>query len=75
MRADEDAAAAGCDALAQAAHRGWADLAAGRFVDVADDQLADFITTLGRRTASKELLISPVGTESSSPPSSASRPG
>lgn len=40
-------------ALKQAARQGWADVSAGRFVDVADDQLDDFIGQLGRRAASK----------------------
>ena len=33
-------------ALKQAARQGWADVSAGRFVDVADDQLDDFIGQL-----------------------------
>ena len=40
-------------ALKQAARQGWADGSAGRFADVADDQLDDFIGQLGRRAASK----------------------
>ena len=40
-------------ALKQAARQGWADVSAGRFVDVADDQLDDFIGQLGRRAAPK----------------------
>lgn len=36
-------------ALKQVARRGWADVSAGRYVDVADDQLDDFIGQLGRR--------------------------
>lgn len=40
-------------ALKQAARQGWADVSAGRFADVADDQLDDFIGQLGRRAASK----------------------
>lgn len=35
-------------ALQQAAQQGWDDIAAGRFVEVADDQLDDFIGQLGR---------------------------
>jgi antitoxin ParD1/3/4 len=31
------------------ARQGWADVAAGRYMDVADDQLEDFIGQLGRR--------------------------
>lgn len=40
-------------ALKQAARQGWADVSAGRFADVADDQLDDFIGQLGRRAATK----------------------
>lgn len=39
------------DALRQAARVGWSDLSAGRFVDVVDDQLEDFVGQLGRRAA------------------------
>jgi antitoxin ParD1/3/4 len=35
--------------LKQAARQGWSDVAAGRYADVADDQLEDFIGRLGRR--------------------------
>jgi antitoxin ParD1/3/4 len=38
-------------ALKQAARRGWADVSAGRYADVADDQLEDFVGQLGRRAA------------------------
>ncbi len=38
-------------ALKQAARKGWADVAAGRYADVADDQLEDFVGQLGRRAA------------------------
>ena len=38
-------------ALKQAARQGWADVSAGRYVDVADDQLADFVGQMGRRAA------------------------
>jgi antitoxin ParD1/3/4 len=37
------------NALKQAARQGWADVSAGRYADVADDQLDDFIGQLGRR--------------------------
>lgn len=37
------------EALKQATRLGWADVAAGRFADVSDDQLEDFIGQLGRR--------------------------
>lgn len=40
-------------ALLEAASQGWTDIAAGRFTDVADDQLEDFIGQLGRRAASQ----------------------
>ena len=39
------------EVLKQAARRGWADVSAGRYADVADDQLEDFIGQLGRRAA------------------------
>lgn len=39
------------EALQQAARQGWADVSAGRYADVADDQLEDFIGQLGRRAA------------------------
>ena len=38
-------------ALHQAARQGWADVSAGRYTDVADDQIADFVGQLGRRAA------------------------
>ena len=38
-------------ALKQAARHGWADVSAGRYTDVADDQLEDFVGQLGRRAA------------------------
>mgnify|MGYP003445771726 CR=1 FL=1 len=38
-------------ALKQAARQGWADVAAGRYTDVADDRLEDFVGQLGRGTA------------------------
>jgi len=37
------------EALRQAARVGWADVSAGRYVDVVDDQLEDFVGQLGRR--------------------------
>lgn len=39
------------EALQQAARQGWADVSAGRYADVGDDQLEDFIGQLGRRAA------------------------
>jgi diaminopimelate epimerase len=38
-------------ALRQAARVGWADVSAGRYADVVDDRLEDFIGQLGRRAA------------------------
>jgi antitoxin ParD1/3/4 len=38
-------------ALKQAARQGWSDVATGRYADVADDQLDDFVAQLGRRAA------------------------
>ena len=38
-------------ALELAARRGWEDITAGRFTDVADDQLEDFIGQIGLRVA------------------------
>jgi antitoxin ParD1/3/4 len=38
-------------ALKLAARQGWADVSAGRYTDVADDRLEDFIEQLGRRAA------------------------
>lgn len=38
-------------ALKQAARQGWADVSAGRYADVADDRLEDFVGQLGRRAA------------------------
>ena len=38
-------------ALRQAARQGWADVSAGRYTDVADDQLEDFVGQLGRHVA------------------------
>ena len=40
-------------ALKQAARQGWADVAAGRFADVGDDQLEEFLGQLGRRAAQR----------------------
>lgn len=43
--------AAKLEALKQAARRGWADVSAGQYADVADDRLDDFVGQLGRRAA------------------------
>jgi len=40
-------------ALQKAAKTGWADVAAGRYTDVDDDQLEDFIGQLGQQAASR----------------------
>jgi len=48
VEARERLAQARLAALQQAAQQGWDDIAAGRFADVADDQLDDFIAQLGR---------------------------
>jgi antitoxin ParD1/3/4 len=40
-------------ALKQAARQGWADVSAGRYSDVADDQLEDFLGQLGRHAAQR----------------------
>ena len=37
--------------LKQAARQGWADVSAGRYADVAGDQLEDFVGQLGHRAA------------------------
>jgi antitoxin ParD1/3/4 len=38
-------------ALRQAARQGWTDVSAGRYAEVADDQLEDFVGQLGLRAA------------------------
>jgi len=35
-------------ALKQAARQGWADVSAGRYADIADNQLEDFVGQIGR---------------------------
>ena len=45
-------------ALKQAARQGWADVAAGRFADVADDQLEDFVGQLDRCAAQRAKTAS-----------------
>lgn len=48
----EDLVQSGCDqALELAARQGWEDVSAGRYADVADDRLEDFIGQLGKRAA------------------------
>lgn len=46
------------EALKQAAGQGWADVSAGRYADVADDQLEDLIGQLGRRAAQRAKTAS-----------------
>lgn len=41
-------------ALREAAEQGWSDLLAGRFVDVDDENLDDFIRQLGLRASRSE---------------------
>lgn len=50
-RAAEDTAR--LEALKRAAQIGWDDVEAGRFVDVADEDLDNFIGTLGRQAADR----------------------
>lgn len=45
-------------ALRQSARQGWADVAAGRYADIADDQLEDFVGQLGRRAAQRAKTAS-----------------
>jgi len=41
-------------ALELAAKAGWADVSAGRFTDIADARLEDFIAQLGQRAARQQ---------------------
>lgn len=43
--------AATLKARREAADKGWADVATGRYVDAADDRLEDFIGQLGQQAA------------------------
>lgn len=45
--------AAQLSALREAAAKGWADIDAGRYVDIADEQLEDTIGQLGRKAAER----------------------
>lgn len=47
LERQEEEEAAKIAALRKAADRGWADLASGRYDDIADDHLDDFIGQLG----------------------------
>ncbi|MCW5232433.1 type II toxin-antitoxin system ParD family antitoxin [Verminephrobacter eiseniae] len=49
----EQLEAAKLQALQQAAHTGWADVAAGRYTDVPDTRLEDFVGQLGQQAASR----------------------
>lgn len=49
VQRQEEEDAARLQALGAAAKQGWADVAAGRYDEVADDNLADFIAQLGVR--------------------------
>lgn len=53
MERREQIEAAKLKALRKAAKTGWADVAAGRYTDVDDDQLEDFIGQLGQQAASR----------------------
>ena len=50
--------AAKLKALKQAARQGWADVSAGRYTDVADDRLEEFVGQLGRRAAQRAKTAS-----------------
>lgn len=43
--------AAKLKALKQAARQAWTDVSAGRYADVGDDQLEDFVGQIGHRAA------------------------
>lgn len=45
--------AAKLNALKEAADKGWADIDAGRFKDISDDQLEDLIGQLGMQAAAR----------------------
>jgi antitoxin ParD1/3/4 len=44
--------------LKRAARQGWADVSAGRYADVEDDRLEDFVGQLGRRAAGQAKTAS-----------------
>jgi antitoxin ParD1/3/4 len=46
------------EALKQSADQGWADVSAGRYTDVAADQLEDFVGQLGLRAARQAKSVS-----------------
>ena len=41
------------EALQEAANNGWTDIVAGRYTDLTDDQLEDFIAQLGQQAAGR----------------------
>ena len=43
--------------LQDAANKGWTDIAAGRYTDLADDQLEDFIGQLGLQAAGRGQTV------------------
>jgi len=51
LEREQAAEEAKVSALRQAAEQGWSDLASGRFDDVDDDSLDDFVEHLGVRAA------------------------
>lgn len=51
LEREQDEEAAKIAVLHQAAQQGWSDLASGRFDDVDDDSLDDFVGQLGARAA------------------------
>lgn len=51
LERQESENAARLAALHEAVEKGWSDLAAGRFDDIADEDLDDFIGQLGTRAA------------------------
>lgn len=50
--------AAKLKAIKQAARQGWADVSAGRYTDVPDDRLEEFVGGLGRRAAQRAKTAS-----------------
>jgi antitoxin ParD1/3/4 len=50
--------AARLKAVRQAARLGWADVSEGRYTDVADDQLEEFVGRLGHRAAKRAKTAS-----------------
>jgi antitoxin ParD1/3/4 len=42
-------------ALRRAVERGWADVSAGRYIDVEDDRLEDVVRQLGNRAARQAM--------------------